>query len=268
MDEAPCLCSEVSAVAIPDDHDEKIKLQLIPIVPHEARARLRTYSKSSLYEAESQHGTGSHVYAHKFPWLTDSELKEYKLYTRTCFDLTAIGPISFLITIFYVSHANFEFALIDGPLFMCGLSFGLIASVLFYVVFIFAHGVRSLPDISPKNIVMKGLSEYIFHSTYLEDLIAILATSSAGCYLYARVLNGQCGADVTLWGSQRCNPVAISHSVPIDHAIYVYTFPLIHQLILRGISIQAVFVCWCISTASISASVIHAGAWLVSFFVY
>ena len=48
MDEATCLRAEVSAVAIPDDHDEKLKLQPVSIVPLEARARLRTYSKSSL----------------------------------------------------------------------------------------------------------------------------------------------------------------------------------------------------------------------------
>lgn len=264
MDVIPLAEDVLSAVAVPDDGDKDTKFRNVPIASVEPEARLRTLSKSSIYEPESQYGTGSLVYAKKFPWLTNSELKEYKTYTRTCFDLSAIGPISVFLTIFYVSHANFEYALIDGPLFMCGLSFGLIASVLFYVVFIFAHGVRSLSDSGAKNIVMKGLSECIFHSTHLEDLIAILATSSAGCYLYARVLNGQCGTDVTLWGSQRCNPVAVSHSVPMDHVIYVYTFPLIHQLILRGISIQAVFVCWCISTAMISASVVHAGAWLVS----
>lgn len=226
--------------------------------------RLRSLSKSSSHESDSQKGVRAMGYAHKFPWLTASELREYKTYTRTCFDLTAIGPITFFITIYYVAHANFEYALTDGPLFICGLLSGLVASILFYIVFIFAHGARSLSDVGVKNSFMKGLSRIIFHSSNLEDLIAILATMSASSYLYARVLNGQCAPGISLWAAQRCNPVAVSHSIPIDQVIYVYSFPLIHQLILRGVSIQAVFVCWCISTTTIVASVVHAEAYMVS----
>ena len=148
---------------------------------------------------------------------------------------------------------------------MCGLFFGLIASILFYIVFIFAHSVKSFSDTAgPKNSSMRKLSDHIFHSTYLEDLIAILATLSAGCYLYARVLKGYCAPKTGLWGSQRCNPVDMAHSIPTDHVLYVLIFPIVHQLILRGISFEAVFVCWCISTTMIVASIVHAEAWLVS----
>lgn len=50
--------------------------------------------------------------------------------------------------------------------------------------------------------------------------------------------------------------------------LYVSFFPLMLQLILRGITIRGVFVCWLISTAFIIASVVHAEAWLELWSVY
>lgn len=161
--------------------------------------RLRSLSRSSAYESELLSQKNCLQFAYEFPWLTDSELKEYKTYTRTCFDLKAIGPITFFITVFYVAHANFENALSDGPFFTAGLSFGLIASILFYIIFIFAHGVRTLSNDIAENSFMNALSSLIFYSIYLEDVIAVVATMSASSYLYARVLKGQCHPDVTIW---------------------------------------------------------------------
>jgi hypothetical protein len=165
--------------------------------------RLRSLSKGSLYEAEPPTGIVCLQYAYKFPWLTDSELIEYKIYTRSCFDLVAIGPITFFITVFYVTHANFQNALSDGPFFTAGLVFGLLASVLFYIVFIFAHGVRSYSKDRSETHFMQGLSTLIFNSIYLEDVIAVLATMSASSYLYARVSKGQCQLNTTLWVRHR-----------------------------------------------------------------
>ena len=140
-------------------------------------------------------------YTYKFPWLTDSELDEYKIYTRASFDLMAIGPVTFFITVFYIAHANFENALSDGPFFTAGLVFGLLASILFYLIFIFAHGARSFAIDTTNSRYMREFSTLVFYSIYLEDVIAVLATLSASCYLFARVLKGQCLPDVTLWVS-------------------------------------------------------------------
>jgi hypothetical protein len=177
-------------------------LDRFPIDPdHEINGtgRLRSLSKGSLSESEPLTGVVCLQYAYKFPWLTDSELIEYKIYTRSCFDLVAIGPITFFITVFYVTHANFQNALSDGPFFTAGLVFGLFASVLFYIVFIFAHGVRSYSKDRTETHFMQGLSTLIFNSIYLEDVIAVLATMSASSYLYARVSKGQCQLNTTLW---------------------------------------------------------------------
>jgi signal transduction histidine kinase len=204
----------------------------------------------------------------KFPWLSETESLEYKKYSRMCFDVITIGPLIFLITVFYCCHANFQYALIDGPFFIAGLVFGLIASYQYYALFLLGHTVRryNLCD-SSKSFVRSFELFFVFSSNF-EDSIAIMATISASSYLYARVLNGQCAPDTTLWGSQRCNPVALSHSVPIDHMLYVSFFPLMHQLILRGISIHGVFACWVISTVFIIATVVHAEAWLELWSVY
>ena len=138
---------------------------------------------------------------YKFPWLTKSVLEEYKRYARKSFDLLAIGPVTFFITVFYISHANFENALSDGPFFAAGLVFGLIASILFYLIFIFAHVARSFAIDRANSRYMREFSTLVFYSIYLEDIIAVLATLSASCYLYARVWKGQCLPDVTLWVS-------------------------------------------------------------------
>lgn len=184
----------------PSNLKELLHLHEFPIDPgHDTAGRLRSLSKGSLHESEPSTGIVCLQFAYKFPWLTDSELTEYKIYTRSCFDLVAIGPITFFITVFYVTHANFQNALSDGPFFTAGLVFGLLASVLFYIVFIFAHGVRSFAKDKAQIHFMQGLSTLIFNSIYLEDVIAVLSTMSASSYLYARVSKGQCQSNTTLW---------------------------------------------------------------------
>ena len=138
---------------------------------------------------------------YKFPWLTESELEEYKRYARKSFDLLAISPVTLFITVFYISHANFENALSDGPFFAAGLVFGLTAAIAFYLIFIFAHVARSFAIDTANSSYMREFSTLVFYSIYLEDIIAVLATLSASCYLYARVWKGQCLPDVTLWVS-------------------------------------------------------------------
>jgi hypothetical protein len=139
----------------------------------------------------------------KFPWLTETESFEYKKYSRMCFDVMSIGPLICLITVFYCCHANFQYAMVDGPFFISGLVFGLIASYQYYVFFLFGHTVRryqNLSDLSKSRI--SSFESFIFNSKYFEDSIAIMATISASSYLYARVLNGQCAPDTTLWVSR------------------------------------------------------------------
>jgi len=204
----------------------------------------------------------------KFPWLSETESLEYKKYSRMCFDAMSIGPLIFLITVFYCCHANFQYALVDGPFFIAGLVFGLIASYQYYALFLLGHTVRRFNLCDSSKSFIRSFELFFVFSSNFEDSIAIMATISASSYLYARVLNGQCAPDTTLWGSQRCNPVALSHSVPMDHMLYVSFFPLMHQLILRGISIHGVFACWVISTVFIIATVVHAEAWLELWSVY
>ena len=165
----------------------------------ESPSDLKYQSEDRLHNISSAPIYGDYTY--KFPWLTGSELEEYKRYTRKSFDLLAIGPVTFFITVFYIAHANFENALSDGPLFTAGLVFGLIASILFYLIFIFAHGARSFAIDTTNSKIMREFSTLVFYSIYLEDIIAVLATLSASCYLYARVWKGQCLPDVTLWVS-------------------------------------------------------------------
>jgi signal transduction histidine kinase len=205
---------------------------------------------------------------YKFPWLSETESLEYKKYSRMCFDVMSIGPLIFLITVFYCCHANFQYALVDGPFFISGLIFGVIASYQYYAFFLLGHTVRRYNLSDSSKSFLRSFELFFIFSSNFEDSIAIMATISASSYLYARVLNGQCAPDTTLWGSQRCNPVALSHSVPIDHMLYVSFFPLMHQLILRGISIHGVFACWVISTVFIIATVVHAEAWLELWSVY
>lgn len=139
-----------------------------------------------------------------FPWLTDLESLEYKTYSRMCFDVMSIGPLICLITIFYCCHANFQYALEDGPFFIIGLVFGVVASYMYYMFFLLGHTARRYhsPCDSSRSF-LRSFETFIFNSSYLEDFIAVTATISASSYLYARVLNGQCAADTTLWVSNQ-----------------------------------------------------------------
>lgn len=186
VDEMSPVAAKIIALKEPSETDE-----CPSDLKHHSEDRLHSLSQASVY--------GNYTY--KFPWLTETELKEYKIYLRTCFDLMAIGPVTFFITVFYITHANFENALSDGPFFIAGLVFGLLASILFYLIFIFAHGARSFAIDTTNSMYMREFSTLVFNFVYMEDIIAVLATLSASCYLFARVLKGQCEPGVTLWVS-------------------------------------------------------------------
>jgi hypothetical protein len=151
----------------------------------------------------------------KFPWLSETESLEYKKYSRMCFDVMSIGPLIFLITVFYCCHANFQYALVDGPFFISGLVFGLIASYQYYAFFLLGHTVRRYNLSDSSKSFLRSFELFFIFSSNFEDSIAIMSTISASSYLYARVLNGQCAPDTTLWDSQvifslGCSVISVS----------------------------------------------------------
>lgn len=163
-------------------NDLIIKTDIITDLSNTARKEMIS---DTLYESELP-TTIKKGMVNKFPSFTDSELKEYKVYARKCFDLYAVAPISFFITIFYVTHANFQHSFSDGGFFISGLVFGFSASIMFYVVFLTAHAYKNTDVKSMENNIKKvsfieQQIETLFDVTALEDTIG---TNTLYGYMY------------------------------------------------------------------------------------
>jgi hypothetical protein len=71
---------------------------------------------------------------------------------------------------------------------------------------------------------------------HLEDICCVGSGLSMAVIFLGRVLTGQCPEEATLWESQRCNPVALSHSFPQDDVIVMYLTPIFFHSLVRGVS--------------------------------
>jgi hypothetical protein len=96
---------------------------------------------------------------------------------------------------------------------------------------------------------------------YIEFILVIFGTLLNGFILYARVSNGQCDSSVSIWKSQTCNPVASSESIPPDQVILLLITPLTAQLLVQGVTIQTITLCWFLGVLFILASMIKVGGW-------
>jgi hypothetical protein len=63
-------------------------------------------------------------------------------------------------------------------------------------------------------------------------------------------MNGQC-VDTNIWRTQFCNPNDSTGGVPTDHVLVLYSLPIGTQLVLRGISSQALIACWMVAVFSV-----------------
>ena len=186
----------------------------------------------------------------------------YQEYQNAYFDTLVLLAGGGLGTCFYLGRCNIQHSFDDGIYFICSL----ISTSCSFCVFILLASCFIAKRYCDDQSAAYRASAFIFNVPYLldflRDLTAVAGTLGLGLGLLGRVTNGQCPANVTLWEAQRCNPVAISHSVPVDHAMYMLLMPLFVQAVVTGVTYRGILVCWCTATIATITCIIYLGAWL------
>ena len=183
----------------------------------------------------------------------DAELmREYQEYQKVNFDITVMIMISVVGIVFYIGRCNIMHLLDDGIYFaLSALSTS--CALLLYLTCVFGFTIKYICH--EKKSILYRSSQYIVNSPWVgdcyKDIIAIVASFGLTFGLIGRVMNGQCAANVSLWETQRCNPVASASSIPYDHALTLLVQPLVLQSALNGMSYRGTLVCWFISTISV-----------------
>ena len=194
----------------------------------------------------------------------DAELmREYQEYQRVNFDITVMIIMAVQGVIFYIGRCNIMHLLDDGIYFaLAALSMS--CALLLYLIYVFGFTIKYFCH--EKKSILYRSSQYFLNSPRLIDLyknvIAIAGTFGLTFGLIGRVMSGQCAANVTLWETQRCNPVASASSIPYDHALTLLVLPLVLQSALNGMSYRGTLVCWFISTISVMICLILVHGWL------
>ena len=187
---------------------------------------------------------------------------EYQEYQGGYFDTHVLLAVGGLGTCFYLGRYNIQHSLDDGIYFTCSV---ISTSCSFYICILLASCFVAQRYCGDQSAAYKA-SAFIFNLPYLvdfcRDLTAIAGTLGLGLGLLCRVANGQCPDNVALWEAQRCNPVAIGHAIPVDHAMYMLLMPLFVQAIVTGVTYRGILVCWFIATVAIITCIIYLGAWL------
>ena len=192
----------------------------------------------------------------------DEYMIEYQEYQRGHVDLTVMIIMSILGIIFYFGRCNIIHTFDDGKYFAIA-ALSISCALLLYLIYLFGFSIKCFCN--EKKSILYRSSQLIVTSPWLTDLykdfIAIASTLGLSFGLIGRVMNGQCAANVTLWETQRCNPVASASSIPYDHAINLLVMPLILQSALNGMTYRGTLICWFISAISVMISLVRVEGW-------
>lgn len=193
--------------------------------------------------------------------------QQYKVNQKRNFDVVAILPL--LVTFFVGVSTRLNLGNIfrkDIPGSYCFtaattiLLIGFIVSLLYFV----AHMVILKTPREKKDYLYYRISEKILRVWFggrIEDLIGILGVLFIGIYLVARVLAGQCEDKTDIWLSQSCNPVATASSIPHDQVILLYSAPLLAQIVVKGISVEALTLSWLLIVIFVVYSIVLVNGW-------
>lgn len=193
---------------------------------------------------------------HYFPWFYDQDLiREFRLYQTAYLDGTGVTPLAILCIAFMATRFNFENTLSDGIYFDSAFVLWLCGFILFGICMVLYSIPLFTEDENNYYLIMSS-SILRFLDGRLEDLVGVFVHLGCGMFLYARVVKGPCPISYD-WGTQTCNPVANSGTVPGEMVFFLFLLPIICQIGFKSLSIQAVMICWGISFAYVTASVIY-----------
>ena len=138
--------------------------------------------------------------------------------------------------------------------------FGVYVMVHFYMAY---YGQNLNPLVPSDGITLKRRRWCnTFLSYPVEDVIVVCSVWVLSAIFLGRVSIGACAENASIWDAQRCNPVANSKSFPQDDVIGMFVLPVYFQLLLRGISLRAMFVSYAIALASVVYAIVTVGGYL------
>ena len=202
------------------------------------------------------------------PWdypffFNSADWARYQKYQIAYFNMDVMLILFFFGTCFYVFRCNILHAHEDGFYFACSLA-STSCSFILYLMFFTCYLVKHwIVDYSSR---LYKAADYILNSPWIgdiyKDLIAITGILGVTFGLVGRVMNGACSDHVSLWESQRCNPVAACFSLPQDHVMFIFILPIIAQSMLNGVTYRCSVISWLISTFTVIACLFYVQGWL------
>ena len=199
-----------------------------------------------------------------YPFFFDSaDWARYQKYQIAYFNINVMFILYFLGSCFFFIRCNVLHAHEDGFYFACSLASTGSAFIL-YLMFFTCHLVKHW--VVDHSCRLYKAADNFLNSSWLgdiyKDLIATTGILGVSLSLVGRVMNGACSDHVSLWESQRCNPMAACSSLPQDHVMFIFLLPLLLQSILNGMTYRCSIICWCMSTSIVMACLFYVQGWL------
>ena len=160
-----------------------------------------------------------------FPLFQDqASFKRYKKAQKKDFQWQVILPPFLIIyAISVMSRSSLDRMGQTDNRFLTCAHYSLYLTTVMVFTFIGCHVITYYHNVQGYFKIFIQYTEYFLQDSFwcrCEDAIGILGTISAMFFLLSRVTEGACPSDVSLWNSQHCNPVALSHSIPQDQVLY------------------------------------------------
>ena len=175
-------------------------------------------------------------------------MAEYKKFQEAHFDLLNMLIMFGICMIFFFGRCNILSLTSDGVFFFCSFTLCSVSLCMFLVIL----AATSLKKLCYTSWLSNELSSFL-----MKDGCAIIGTIGIGFGLFARVYNGPCDENVTLWDTQKCNPSGNSYTLPTEHVMFLLILPLHCQAVINGLTFQSTCICWFIAVSSIIFSLIQ-----------
>ena len=191
----------------------------------------------------------------------DDEL-HYSQYMKAQLHAPAFWVFCLLIVGIAFTRLNLAYSIYQGPYFIVSFTVFLFG-VCVYFLYIFKYysqlfTIHLRSRFPGRRLqIIAGVIIRKFLVGDIESVLCILLSLSALIYIVARVLDGDCSIDTSIFRSSGCNPSDTSKEPPTDAILASYLNPLCMQICIKGTPKNALFLCWCIATAGVAWGVLY-----------
>ena len=226
-----------------------------------------TYAGKHVSEEDIEYYREQDIMKRVFPILSPGIKKRFTNFKMSCqrFDVLFFLRIT-IGTIFFFGRCNAFRGYHDGPYFRSFIIVGAMAW-FFFILWFVAMGIeillRKCSTQSINAVFFLQWANYmqrIISTGICEEIAVICGQVAFGLSLYGRVKAGQCLEGTTWLDSARCNPAANSHSIPMDHVMYMIVFPIVTPLTVRNIRFESGVLMWFIVVGFVILSMDHVNA--------